>query len=164
MSDAAVSSSIDGRGVARVTLNRPDRHNAFDDSMIAELSAAFETIAGLLEEELDVRGVAVVIEATHTCMTIRGIKKPGSLCVTSAMRGKFRESASSRAEVMHLMMDVRRNSSARRRNWRWVRSSGGDQGTPRALARIGDAMGRRRACHAALAAAGRPGCGHRSRI
>lgn len=71
-----------------------------------------ETIAGLLEEELDVRGVAVVIEATHTCMTIRGIKKPGSLCVTSAMRGKFRENASSRAEIMHLMMDVRHNSNA----------------------------------------------------
>lgn len=71
-----------------------------------------ETIAGLLEEELDVRGVAVVIEATHTCMTIRGIQKPGSLCVTSAMRGKFRENASSRAEVMHLMMDVRGNHTA----------------------------------------------------
>ena len=66
-----------------------------------------ETIAGLLEEELNVRGVAVVVEATHTCMTMRGIRKPGSLCVTSAMRGKFREKASSRAEVIHLMMDSR---------------------------------------------------------
>lgn len=66
-----------------------------------------ETIADLLEEELDVRGVAVVVEATHSCMTMRGIRKPGSLCVTSAMRGKFRENASTRAEVMHLMMDVR---------------------------------------------------------
>lgn len=66
-----------------------------------------ETVADLLEEELDVRGVAVVIEATHSCMTMRGIRKPGSLCVTSAMRGKFRESATTRAEVMHLMMDVR---------------------------------------------------------
>lgn len=66
-----------------------------------------ETIADLLEQELDVRGVAVVVEATHSCMTMRGIRKPGSLCVTSAMRGKFRESASTRAEVMHLMMDVR---------------------------------------------------------
>lgn len=66
-----------------------------------------ETIADLLEQELDVRGVAVVVEASHSCMTMRGIRKPGSLCVTSAMRGKFRESASTRAEVMHLMMDVR---------------------------------------------------------
>ena len=66
-----------------------------------------ETVADLLEQELDVRGVAVVIEATHSCMTMRGIRKPGSLCVTSAMRGTFRESATTRAEVMHLMMDVR---------------------------------------------------------
>ena len=66
-----------------------------------------ETVADLLEDELDVRGVAVVIEATHSCMTMRGIRKPGSLCVTSAMRGKFRENSTSRAEVMHLMMDVR---------------------------------------------------------
>jgi GTP cyclohydrolase I len=66
-----------------------------------------ETIADLLEEELEVRGVAVVIEAAHTCMTMRGIRKPGSLCVTSAMRGKFRESSTTRGEVMHLMMDVR---------------------------------------------------------
>src|SRR5947207_2151375 len=46
-----------------------------------------ETIANLLLDELHAKGVAVVIEATHTCMTIRGIRKPGSLCVTSAMKG-----------------------------------------------------------------------------
>jgi GTP cyclohydrolase IA len=62
-----------------------------------------ETIADLMTEELGVRGVAVVIEATHTCMTIRGIKKPGSLCVTSAMRGIFRSNLSSRSEVMTLI-------------------------------------------------------------
>ena len=49
-----------------------------------------EEIANLLIEELDAKGVAVVVEATHTCMTIRGIRKPGSLCVTSAMKGLFR--------------------------------------------------------------------------
>ncbi len=62
-----------------------------------------ETIANLLVEELDVKGVAVVIEATHTCMTIRGIRKPGSLCVTSAMKGIFRSNLSSRSEVMNLI-------------------------------------------------------------
>lgn len=62
-----------------------------------------ETIANLLVEELDARGVAVVIEATHTCMTIRGIRKPGSLCVTSAMKGIFRSNLSSRSEVMNLI-------------------------------------------------------------
>ena len=62
-----------------------------------------ETIANLLLEELDAKGVAVVIEATHTCMTIRGIRKPGSLCVTSAMKGLFRSNLSSRSEVMNLI-------------------------------------------------------------
>jgi GTP cyclohydrolase IA len=62
-----------------------------------------ETIANLLVEELDAKGVAVVIEATHTCMTIRGVRKPGSLCVTSAMKGIFRSNLSSRAEVMTLI-------------------------------------------------------------
>lgn len=62
-----------------------------------------ETIADLMTEELGARGVAVVIEATHSCMTIRGIRKPGSLCVTSAMRGIFRSNLSSRSEVMTLI-------------------------------------------------------------
>jgi GTP cyclohydrolase I len=62
-----------------------------------------EQIADLLEHELGVKGVAVVLEATHTCMTIRGIRKPGSLCVTSAMRGIFRSNLSSRSEVMTLI-------------------------------------------------------------
>ena len=62
-----------------------------------------EEIAQLLEQELDVRGVAVVIEATHTCMTIRGVRKPGSLCVTSAMKGIFRTNLSSRSEIMQLI-------------------------------------------------------------
>lgn len=62
-----------------------------------------EEIAQLLEQELDVRGVAVVIEATHTCMTIRGVRKPGSLCVTSAMKGIFRSNLSSRSEIMQLI-------------------------------------------------------------
>jgi GTP cyclohydrolase I len=67
-----------------------------------------ETIADLLVAELDAKGVAVVIEATHTCMTIRGVRKPGSLCVTSAMRGIFRSHLSSRSEVMTLIYGDRR--------------------------------------------------------
>ena len=62
-----------------------------------------EQIATLLEEELGAKGVAVVIEATHTCMTVRGVRKPGSMCVTSAMKGVFRANVSSRAEVMSLI-------------------------------------------------------------
>jgi GTP cyclohydrolase I len=67
-----------------------------------------ETIANLLLEELEAKGVAVVIEATHTCMTVRGIRKPGSLCVTSAMKGIFRSNLSSRSEVMNLIYGGRR--------------------------------------------------------
>ena len=62
-----------------------------------------ETIADLLVEELKAKGVAVVIEAVHTCMAIRGVRQPGSVCVTSAMKGLFRSKTSSRAEIMTLI-------------------------------------------------------------
>jgi GTP cyclohydrolase IA len=62
-----------------------------------------ETIADLVMQELSAKGVAVVIEATHTCMTIRGVRKPGSMCVTSAMKGIFRSNLSSREEIMTLI-------------------------------------------------------------
>ena len=65
-------------------------------------------IADLLVEELNARGVAVVIEAVHTCMTIRGVRKPESTCVTSAMKGYFRTKISSRAEIMTLIYGDRR--------------------------------------------------------
>jgi GTP cyclohydrolase I len=67
-----------------------------------------EEIANLLITELDVKGVAVVIEATHSCMTIRGVRKPGSICVTSAMKGIFRSNLSSRSEVMNLIYGDRK--------------------------------------------------------
>jgi GTP cyclohydrolase I len=67
-----------------------------------------ETIADLLMEELQAKGVAVVIEAMHTCMTVRGVRKPGSVCVTSAMRGAFRNNPSTRAEIMTLIYGERR--------------------------------------------------------
>jgi GTP cyclohydrolase I len=60
-------------------------------------------IAHLLHSELDAKGVVVVLEAEHTCMTIRGIRKPGSLTVTSAVRGLFKTNQSSRAEAMALI-------------------------------------------------------------
>ena len=67
-----------------------------------------EQIANLLVEELHAKGVGVVIEAVHTCMTIRGIRKPGSVCVTSAMKGCFRTKSSTRAELMTLIYGERR--------------------------------------------------------
>jgi GTP cyclohydrolase IA len=67
-----------------------------------------EEIANLLVEQLQAKGVAVVVEAEHTCMTVRGIRKPGSVCVTSAMKGCFRTKASTRAELMTLIYGDRR--------------------------------------------------------
>src|SRR5262245_61707326 len=62
-----------------------------------------EDLADLLLAELEPRGVGVVLEATHSCMTIRGVRKPGSVCTTSAMRGVFRDNISSRSELMSLI-------------------------------------------------------------
>lgn len=60
-------------------------------------------IAELLMSELDARGVAVVMEATHSCMTIRGVRKTEGLCITSAMLGAFRDRHATRAEVLALI-------------------------------------------------------------
>ncbi|MEE9370464.1 MAG: GTP cyclohydrolase I FolE [Sedimentisphaerales bacterium] len=62
-----------------------------------------DQIADFLMNSLKPRGVAVVLEASHSCMTIRGIKKPGSIMVTSALRGIFKKDPKSRNEVMTLM-------------------------------------------------------------
>ncbi len=59
-----------------------------------------EQIADLLMTELDARGVGVILEATHTCMTIRGVRKPHSVMKTSAMRGSFLTNESTRTEFM----------------------------------------------------------------
>jgi len=60
-------------------------------------------IADFIMSSLKPQGVAVVLEASHSCMTIRGIKKPGSIMVTSALRGIFRKDPKSRNEVLSLM-------------------------------------------------------------
>ena len=57
-------------------------------------------IADALDKALEPRGVFVVIEAEHLCMTMRGVKKPGSVTVTSAVRGLFRTDARTRQEAM----------------------------------------------------------------
>ena len=58
-------------------------------------------IADTLEEALDPRGVFVMIEAEHLCMTMRGVKKPGAITVTSAVRGLFRKDARTHQEALH---------------------------------------------------------------
>jgi GTP cyclohydrolase I len=60
-------------------------------------------IADAIMDELDPDGCGVVIEATHTCMTIRGIQKPGSTMITSAMRGGFRRRPETRAEFFSIL-------------------------------------------------------------
>jgi GTP cyclohydrolase I len=57
-------------------------------------------IADTIDEALKPRGVFVLIEAQHLCMTMRGVKKPGSLTVTSAVRGLFRSDARTRQEAL----------------------------------------------------------------
>ncbi len=66
-----------------------------------------EEIADLLMTELEAEGVAVILEAEHTCMTIRGVRKPGSVCTTSAMRGACKNNVSTRAELMALIYGSR---------------------------------------------------------
>lgn len=62
-------------------------------------------IADALMEHLHPKGVAVVVEAEHLCMKMRGVQKPNGMMVTSALRGLFKENAASRAEVMGLIRD-----------------------------------------------------------
>ena len=60
-------------------------------------------IADAIERALEPRGVLVVIEAEHLCMSMRGVRKPGSETVTSAVRGLFRNDEATRAEAMNLI-------------------------------------------------------------
>lgn len=60
-------------------------------------------IADTIMEVLDARGALVIIEAEHLCMSMRGVRKPGAVTVTSAVRGIFKTNASTRAEAMSLV-------------------------------------------------------------
>lgn len=62
-----------------------------------------QELADLVMQELGARGVGVVVEAMHTCMAIRGVRKPESICATSAMRGVFQSNLSTRSEFMALI-------------------------------------------------------------
>ncbi len=64
-------------------------------------------IADLLMNKLEPLGVGVVIEATHTCMTMRGVRKPGSAMITSAVRGTLKSCAETRAEWMSFLANGR---------------------------------------------------------
>jgi GTP cyclohydrolase I len=64
-------------------------------------------IADALLQVLQPRGVIVVVEAEHLCMSMRGVRKPGAKTVTSAVRGSFRDSDRTRAEAMSLLVGRR---------------------------------------------------------
>jgi GTP cyclohydrolase I len=66
-----------------------------------------EELADLLMHELGARGVGVILEASHACMTIRGVRNPTSICTTSAMRGTFQTNQSTRSELMALIYGPR---------------------------------------------------------
>lgn len=65
------------------------------------------TIADTLVKKLEPRGVLVVVEAEHLCMTMRGVRKPGAMTVTSAVRGTIRDYPATRAEAMALALGTR---------------------------------------------------------
>lgn len=60
-------------------------------------------IADLIMQRLGAKGVAVIVEATHTCMSLRGVRKPGAVMVTSAMRGLFKSNLATRNEAINLL-------------------------------------------------------------
>jgi GTP cyclohydrolase I len=62
-----------------------------------------EDLADLVMQELDAKGVGVVVEASHTCMAIRGVRKANAICTTSAMRGGFKDHPATRSEFMALI-------------------------------------------------------------
>jgi GTP cyclohydrolase I len=61
-------------------------------------------IADALVKKLNPRGVMVVVEAEHLCMAMRGVRKPGAITTTSAVRGLFKTNAASRAEALDLIL------------------------------------------------------------
>ena len=66
-----------------------------------------QDLAELLMDRLDAKGAGVVVEASHSCMTIRGVRKPGSTLVTSAMLGVFRDRHATRDEFLALIRGPR---------------------------------------------------------
>ena len=74
-----------------------------DEPAAARLAAAIVAARQRAPLERTTDLVRVILEATHTCMTIRGVRKPDGICTTSAMRGVFRENQATRNELMALI-------------------------------------------------------------
>ncbi|MGE4619196.1 MAG: GTP cyclohydrolase I FolE [Planctomycetota bacterium] len=98
--NAHVAYLPDGKIVGLSKLARAVEHFARRPQVQERLTAQ---IADLISQKLEPKGVAVVLEASHTCMTMRGVKKSGSVMTTSAMRGVMRENLATRNEVLNLI-------------------------------------------------------------
>jgi GTP cyclohydrolase I len=91
----------DGNRVSGISkLARVVEHWAKQPQIQERLTTA---IAETVQKALEPRGVMVVIEAEHLCMTMRGVRKPGAVTVTSVVRGIFRENPATRAETLSLI-------------------------------------------------------------
>ncbi|MGW5025395.1 GTP cyclohydrolase I, partial [Streptomyces albidoflavus] len=88
-----------GRAAGRSEDGQPDLHRG-QRSLLRRLTTQ---IADSLMEILEPRGVIVVVECEHMCMTMRGVRKPGAKTITSAVRGQLRDAAT-RNEAMSLIM------------------------------------------------------------
>ncbi|HEX2052556.1 MAG TPA: GTP cyclohydrolase I FolE [Actinomycetota bacterium] len=93
----------DGRIVGLSKLARVVEHYARDLQVQERLTAQ---IAGCLQEHLSPKGVGVVIEAEHLCMSLRGVEKPGTTTVTSSLNGLIRDDPATRAEFLAALRDV----------------------------------------------------------
>lgn len=89
--------NVDGRIIGLSKIARLVDNHAHKLQLQERLTSQ---IAETMERSLKPRGTLVVLEAEHLCMTIRGIRKPGSRTVTSAVRGLFRTDVATRAEAM----------------------------------------------------------------
>ena len=84
-----------------------------------------EEIADLVMTHLKARGVGVIVEASHSCMSVRGVRKPAAMTITSSMRGGFLDHPATRAELMSLVFGGSRDSSAKVPSSRVPSSNGG---------------------------------------
>jgi GTP cyclohydrolase I len=99
---AAARGDIPPAGNDRADGTRPSGGSGHEFDL-PRIERAVREILVAIGEDPEPRGVVVVIEAEHLCMTMRGVRKPGARTVTSAVRGAFRDNNITRAEAMSII-------------------------------------------------------------